>query len=125
MVCQHPEEDGVHTGGVGSLIGVEDRQCASFDPGNSLKAGGTVSASEMFPDMMHAGFDFSDVTEHFRGGDDAGNRDALVAIDIAVHAGQIDERGGEAADEQQQDQSEGDGEFLADGKTRDEAGRCR
>ena len=51
---------------------------------------------------------------HGRGSDDGGHRDPLVAVDVAVHSGQIKECGAEGEDEEEDDEAERQEQLLAD-----------
>ncbi len=59
------------------------------------------------------------VPEDLRGGDDAGHRDALMAFDVAVDTGEIEEDRAQAAGQQDENEAERQDEFLSDGEATD------
>ena len=73
----------------------------------------------VFQQVVHVGLHVADVLEDLEGCDDAGDRDALVTFDVAVHAGEIEEDRAEAASQQDQNQAERQDEFLSDGQATD------
>ncbi len=64
-----------------------------------------------------------EVVEHLRRREDGGNGDPLMALDVAVHTGEIEERCAETSDEQDEDKAERKREFLADGEATKPTGR--
>ena len=103
-------------GGVGRLIGIQCGERSVLDVRDSFQADGLGSGCLMFEEMVHVGLHVEEVAEHLRCCDDARDGDSLMPVDVTIHTGEIDERRGEAADQQDDDQTKRDGEFLADGE---------
>jgi len=100
----------------GGLIGVQCRECSVLDFRDGLQADGLLCSVLMFEEMVHVGLHVGEVAEHLRRRDDAGNGDPLMAIDVAIHTGEIEERCAETPDEQDEDHAERKREFFADGE---------
>ena len=77
----------------------------------------------MFNEVVHVGLHIGEVAEHLRGRNDAGNGDSLMAFDVAVHTGEVEERCAETPDEQDEDKTERKRKFLADGEATEPTGR--
>jgi len=94
-----------------------------LDLRDGLQIYGLLRSVLMFDEVVHVGLHVGEVAEHLRRRDDAGNGDPLMAFDIPVHSGEIEERCTETPDEQDEDKAERKREFLADGEATEPTGR--
>jgi len=83
---------------------------------DGLQADGLLCSVLMLEEVVHVGLHVGEVAEYLRSRDDAGNGDPLMAFDIAIHTGEIEERCAETSDEQDEDKAERKRKFLADGE---------
>ena len=116
VLSQHAVQNGMRAGSVGGLIGVQCCERSVLDFRDGLQADGLVGCVLMFEEVVHVGLHVKEVAEHLRCRDDAGNGDPLMAVDVTIHTGEIEERRAEAPDEQDEDNAERKREFLADGE---------
>jgi hypothetical protein len=73
----------------------------------------------MFQQVVHMGLHVPDLSQDLRGGHDTGDRDALVSINVAVDAGEVEENRTQAACKQNQDQAEREDKLLSNGEATD------
>src|SRR5438552_15520066 len=106
----------MRAGGMCGLIGVQCRERSVLDFLDGLQADGLLCIVLMLEEVVHVGLHVGEVAEYLRSRDDAGNGDPLMAFDIAIHTGEIEERCAETSDEQDEDKAERKRKFLADGE---------
>src|SRR4029077_13357911 len=116
VLLQHAVQDGMCACGMCGLIGVQCRERSVLDFRDGLQADGLLCSALMFEEVVHVGLHVGEIAEHLRRRDDAWNGDPLMALYVAIHTGEIEERCAETSDEQDEDKAERKREFLADGE---------
>ena len=81
--------DGMCTDSVGGLIGMQCREYSVLNFRDDLRADGLLCSALMIEEVVHVSLHVGEVVEHFRRREDGGNGDPLMALDVAIHTGEV------------------------------------
>ena len=85
VTLQHVEQNGMGACGMSSLIAIQCGQRSMFEARDRAKSVRPILPRLVRDGEVQTSLHVPDVAEHLRRGDDTGNRNALMAIDVAVH----------------------------------------